>query len=121
MATCKYYNPHMQTIREYCRALYKLEGCGCGGNLHILLDDDNINDSCIVFCLKECLRNPEAPESNLGILICEEYLKLTIQERSVMDSLWCDMDVENWPCTGNCETCELMSSLEWYEGETLRE
>ena len=119
--SCKYYNPHMDTILEYCKALYHLDDCGCGGNLHILLDDDNINDQCIVFCLKQCLRNPESPESTLGVLICEEYLRLSIQERSVMDSLWCGYDVKNYICTGNCETCGLMSGLEGYTEETLRQ
>lgn len=118
--SCKYYNPHMLKIREYCSALYKLEGCGCGGMLHILLDDDNINDHSIAFCLKECLRHPEEPESKLGILICEEYLKLTIQERSVMDSLWNGMPVEDYPCCGDCENCKLMD-LEWYSEAEKRE
>ena len=118
---CKYYNPHMKVIREYCRTLYGLDGCGAGGLLHVLLDDDNVNDSCISLCLKECLRHPEEPESKLGILICEEYLKLNIRERCVMDSLWCGYDIDNWKCTGDCETCELMSNLEWLSEEEKRQ
>ena len=41
---CKYYNKHLNTICEYVRCLYSLEGCVSGGLLHILLDDDNYDD-----------------------------------------------------------------------------
>lgn len=84
----KYYKPRMKTLLEYCTCLYQLEGCGCGGNLHILLDDDNIDTNDILFCLNECITHPENEESDLGILICKEYLKLSDNERELFQSIW---------------------------------
>jgi len=53
--------PDRETAREhFCilyDALYKFDGCGAGGNLHILTDDNNTKDSCIEFLdkwLSEC-------------------------------------------------------------------
>lgn len=98
---CKYYNPHLDTIKEYVGCLYHLEGCSVGGLLHILLDDDNIEDEHICWCLGECLKHPEREESKLGQLICEEYLKLSMQERRLL--CYC-----NWYCLRsecNCKKC----------------
>ena len=81
MSRCKHWAPIMPILLEYCQCLYNLEGCGAGSNLHILLDDDNYSDKDILFCMKECIQQPEAPESKIGILICEEFLKLTLEER----------------------------------------
>lgn len=84
----KYYKPRMKTLLEYCKCLYQLEGCGCGGNLHILLDDNNIETDHILFCLNECITHPEDEESDLGILICKEYLKLSYKERVLFQDIW---------------------------------
>ena len=71
----------MHTIARYIECLYDLEGCSCGGLLHIMLDDNNLDDKSILVCLKECLSHPEREESKIGVLICEEYLKLSMEER----------------------------------------
>lgn len=84
---CKYYNPHMNTIAAYVRCLYDLEGCIAGGMLHILLDDDNIDDHHILYCLEQCIKHPEKEESQIGKLICEEYLKLSFSERLFLASM----------------------------------
>lgn len=84
----KYYKPRMKTLLEYCKCLYQLEGCSCGGNLHILLDDDNIETDDILFCLNECITHPEDEDSDLGILICKEYLKLSDKERELFQDMW---------------------------------
>lgn len=98
---CRYYNPHLATIREYIRCLYSLEGCEAGGLLHILLDDGNCNDGNIAFCWKECIQHPECEESKIGQLICEEYMKLSMPERRLL----CSYD---WYCLReecNCAKC----------------
>lgn len=105
MKLCKYYNKNMDYLLNLCKTLYSLPDCGCGGLLHILLDDDNYEDSNIRFCLKECLQHPEHPSSTLGILICTEYLKMSMEERSVFDSYWNGNMLD---CCGNCNECELM-------------
>lgn len=101
---CKYYNPHMDTILEYCKCLYKLDGCVCGGLLHILLDDDNIDTDDILFCLNECITHPEKEESQLGELICKELLKLSKEERQFFDSIWSGMPKECL-CDKACGAC----------------
>ena len=99
---CKYYDPHLETIKEYIGCLYSLEGCGTGGLLHILLDDDNYNDGDIAFCWKECLLHPEKEESGIGCLICEEYMKLSMEQRRL---LTCDY-IGHWSCMDKDENCE---------------
>lgn len=81
---CDYYTPHLQTMKEYIGCLYRLEGCCSGGLLHILLDDDNIDDDSVLYCLTECIKHPEREESKIGKLICEEYLQLSMQERRLL-------------------------------------
>lgn len=91
---CKYYSPHMKTVRAYVQCLYDIEGCECGGLLHILLDENNITDSDILYCLKSCIENPEREESRIGQIICEEYLKLSVEQRSLLvDILEGDDDI----------------------------
>lgn len=104
---CKYYNPHMETIIEYCRCLYELDGCACGGLLHILLDDGNYRDDDILFCLNLCITNPDEEESDIGILICKEYLKLSMDERNVLQHYWNGFNSRD--CLGfeNCVGCPL--------------
>ena len=99
---CKYYEKHLETIREYIGCLYNLEGCCCGGELHILLDDDNYDDDSILYCLKECLSNHEREESVIGRIICEEYLKLTMPQRRLLTQPYIN-DFQCW--TRDCEKC----------------
>lgn len=98
MGKCRFYTPRMGTLLKYCNALYSLKGCGSGGLLHILLSDSNIDDESICYCLKECLLHPEKEESALGILICHEYLKMSMEDRMIFDELWCGWD-------GECKNC----------------
>lgn len=105
MTKCKHYCKHLETIYEYIECLYKLESCGAGGLLHILTDDDNYRDCDILYCLSECIRHPEREESQLGRLICEEYLRLPIEQRRLLSSLYAG----HWTCRGNgeCSKCEI--------------
>ena len=110
MNECKYYDSHLETIAEYIRCLYNLDGCCTGGLLHVLLDDDNYDDKNILLCLKKCLLNPEKEESKIGQLICEEYLKLTIQQRRLL----CKPYINGGYCLEKCEKCfvEIGNGLE---------
>ena len=107
---CKYYSPHMDTLRELCRCLYKLKGCGAGGLLHVVLDDNNYNDHFIKYCLDCCLKNPDREESELGALICKELLKMSSKERAVFDWYWMGSDLE---CTRiACDECRYLDYLD---------
>jgi hypothetical protein len=48
MESNRLYKLHKEYV-TLTNALYELEGCCTGGNLHILCDDDNINDDSIAF------------------------------------------------------------------------
>ncbi len=37
-------------IKEY----YSMPGNAAGGNCHVVLDDNNINDYCIALCIERC-------------------------------------------------------------------
>ncbi len=103
MSKCKYYNNHLETIREYIGCLYNLEGCASGGLLHILLDDDNYDNDDIEWCLQECEKHPEKEESEIGKLICKEYLNLPMEQRRLL----CDTYIGHWFCmnNGKCNNC----------------
>ena len=107
---CKYYNKRLDMIREYIGCLYSLEGCGTGGMLHILLDDDNYDDDSIIFCLKECLKNSDKPEAKIGRLICEEYLCLPMEQRRLLRGEY----IGHWTCfSGDCSNCLIQNGDEF--------
>lgn len=60
-------------IAEY----YKKEGNGCGGNCHLILDDGNLEDSDIQFCIGYCAH----ANDNDGLAIMREMLSLNPEER----------------------------------------
>lgn len=110
MSKCKYYNPHLETIREYIGCLYNLKGCCAGGLLHILLDDDNYDDDDIAYCWKECIQNPEREESKIGQLICEEYMKLDMPERRLLTGTY----IGHWLCLdSDCKECYVQNGDEF--------
>ena len=102
MKKCKYYNQHLETIREYIGCLYSLKDCCTGGLLHILLDDNNYTDNDIAYCWKECIQHPEHEESKIGQLICEEYMKLNMPERRLLTDIY----IGHWSCLeSDCKKC----------------
>ena len=103
MARCKYYKPYMDILKELCEELYRLPECGCGGMLHIILDDANFENEHILYCIKECFHHPEKPESTLGVIICNEYLKMTKEERLVFDWYLSGSTLES--CCNDCKKC----------------
>lgn len=92
---CRLYHKHLDTIREYISCLYHLEDCCTGGLLHIVLDDFNLEDGDIQWCLEQCESNPEKEEAEIGKLICKELLKLPMSERRLV----CEW---NWRITLYC-------------------
>lgn len=125
MSKCKYYKPYMDTLRKIVGKYYGLEGCCCGGPLHILLDDDNFGVDSVHWCMNQCFEALIDPDQDtlgyskevymLGILICNEYAKMSLEERSVFDSY---MNGQVLECCGNCERCDLLGELyEWIKEE----
>ena len=102
---CKYFCSKLNTIRELISCLYSLEGCCTGGIAHIITDDNNINDSSIEFVLKECDKeeNKDREECGLVKLICEELLKLSIQQRALLFSSY----YTYLNCNKYCRNCPI--------------
>lgn len=53
---------------------YDLDNCGCGGSLHIVLDDKNISNGDVDFCYKY------AKNDLFGRKICELLLQLSQED-----------------------------------------
>lgn len=86
MKECKHYIKRVDTIRSYIGCLYILDDGNCctGGLLHIVTDDGNLEDHHIKWCLEECNKHPECEEAELGKLICNELLKLSMEQRRLV-------------------------------------
>ena len=123
MSKCKHYKPYMDTLRKIIGQYYDLDDCCSGGPLHILLDDDNFDINSVHFCMEECFKglaewNQTRLERGyskevylLGIMICNEYAKMSLEERAVFDSYLCGMKLD---CCGDCENCMLLGEVyEW--------
>lgn len=100
---CKYYNSHLETIRELISCLYNLEGCVCGGIAHVVIDENNIDDDDIDWLLNLCNEEEYKDREEVGLvrLIAEELKKLSIQERTLLFASFYVYRV----CDGNCESC----------------
>ena len=108
MKQCKYYNKHLETIRAYISCLYGLDDGNCctGGLLHIVTDDGNLEDHHIKWCLEECNNHPECEESEIGKLICNELLKLSMEQRRLVYEPDWVVDI-NCPGHDRCDECPI--------------
>lgn len=119
MKKCKYYNKRIDTIKAYISCLYDLDDGNCctGGLLHIVTDDGNLEDHHITYCLNECINHPEREESGIGKLICEELLKLPMEQRKLVYTNDWTIDVfcRTDKCCDKCWICR--DDLDWWEEE----
>jgi len=67
--------PKIPEVLPFAKEYYSLHGAG--GNLHIILDDGNIDDDDIEFCL-QCSKNENDLE---GIKLAELLLKMSKTQR----------------------------------------
>ena len=120
MPICKYYKPYMDTLKLMCEQFYELEDCGAGGPLHILLDDNNYDIDSIHFCIRYCMEQIKNPThfnphvSTVGLMICNEYAKMSLEERAIFDSYLNDYSLD---CCGDCEKCCLLDCVYKYMRE----
>ena len=56
---------------------YEASNYGCGGSLHIILDDGNYDDSDIILCSNNSYSNNDV----FGIHICQILGKMSVNER----------------------------------------
>ncbi len=62
------------------RDYYKLPGNGCGGNLHIVLDDGNLETGHVQFCLDQAQEHNDEK----GIELAKALLDLTEDQRDTI-------------------------------------
>jgi hypothetical protein len=64
-------------IIELCKAYYSKPENTCGGNLHIVLDDGNMDVGCVEFCKNRCIEENDTD----GFRIAQELLAIKYHER----------------------------------------
>lgn len=111
---CKYFKPQMDELLSCCKRLYQLPGCGAGGCLHILLDDNNYRDSDLEFCRQYCSEHAEGEERELAMKILDMYSAMSLQERTLFDWYWNGRFPECLDRTG-CEMCDLIEIPDYME------
>lgn len=101
---CKYFSQRLEMIRTMILALYDIEGCICGGIAHVVVDDENFEDHHLQFVIDECNKeeNKDRLEVPLAKVICEELLKLSMQERALLFSSY-----YSFACDKNCNECTI--------------
>ena len=83
---CKYENDMVIYVNKLVELLYEdLKEC-CGGMLHIVLDDGNLDDDDIQWCIGNC--NKPENENKIDKYICLEIahkmLKMTMEQRRLV-------------------------------------
>ena len=72
--------PEINELVALCKEYYQLSGNSAGGNLHIVLDDGNVNDEAINLCLEASQANSDGR----GYLICRKIMKLSEKQRNIL-------------------------------------
>lgn len=67
-------NESMRAVLKLCVEWYAIPGNECGGCLHIVLDDDNVGDGDLSWCL-------ERTKDERAIAIIEGLRRLSIMQR----------------------------------------
>lgn len=61
--------PTVPEVLPLVRAYYAKGGCGAGGNLHVVLDDGNVEDCFVESCLDRCRESRDADGEQLASLL----------------------------------------------------
>lgn len=114
---CVYFKPYMKYLSSLVHRFYEMRNCVAGGPLHILLDDNNYDIDSVQFCMNycfECLQQDYEEYDRetyvLGIMICNEYAKMSLEERAIFDAY---LSGERIVCkqVWNCSGCEILCEL----------
>ena len=107
---CKYWTQEVGEIVSLIKELYKKEPVG--GMLHIVLDDFNIDDDDLEWCIEYCNQeeNRDRHDRDICIEIAQKMLKLSREARTLICYQW-----DKKFCNGNCEDCVITrEEEEWY-------
>jgi hypothetical protein len=75
----------IESVLECVKDYYKLDNNAAGGNLHVVLDDGNIEDGSIKFCTEYAVKNNDY----FGLILGKLLLKLTYDQR-------CELIQKHW-------------------------
>lgn len=108
---CKYWSEEVSEICELVGHLYNDMREGSGGMLHIVLDDFNIDDDDLKWCIEYCNQseNRDSHDRDICIEIAQRMLKLSREARMLVCYRW-----DKKFCDGNCEDCVITQEEEWY-------
>jgi len=67
----------VESLIQSCQKYYDKPGNGVGGILHIVLDDENVDDENIKYCLGQAARKDDIP----AVKIASELLGMSVEDR----------------------------------------
>lgn len=109
---CKYCKPSMDILRDQYRKYANHFDDWPRGPLSLILDSCKQRDEDIKQCIERCNEYPNKEVAELGIAICEGYLKMSMLERAIFDGTLC-----GW--TGHCgdkgHNCDIYPHVNDYE------
>lgn len=111
MRRCRYWDEDIDRINLLVEILYEDLGECCGGLLHIVLDDGNLENHHIKWCIEQCEKRENFNRSDklLCKRIANEMLGLTMEQRRlVYYSNGFDLK-----CNRNCKECPIRQEETW--------
>lgn len=90
--------PETRRVAELIRRVYQAENGASGAYLHIVVDDNNVEDGCIDFCLAEMDKNEykDSPEDIAIQRECALALKALTEDERASAILFYDESVESF-------------------------
>lgn len=70
--------PTIPDVMPVAKAYIAKPGNSVGGNLHIVLEDGNVHDDHIKFCLDQCIQANDRD----GVYLCELLLRMSRTQRT---------------------------------------
>ena len=108
---CIYWIKEVEEVCKLVKTLYDDMGEGCGGMLHIVLDDGNIDDDDLQWCIEYCNReeNADRHDKSICLEIAHRMLNLSKEQRMLIYYQW-----DGEFCSDNCDECVITSEEdEW--------
>lgn len=108
---CKYYSDNVDYVSKLVKLLYHDLGESCGGLLHIVLDDGNLEDDHIRWCIDCCdkEKNKNRNDKFLCLEIANKMLKMNEYERKLVYY----GNGYIFYCNGSCNECVIENDEEY--------
>ena len=108
---CMYWTKEVGEVCKLVKTLYEDMGECCGGMLHIVLDDGNLDDDDLQWCIEYCNReeNTDRHDKSICLEIAHRMLNLSKEQRMLIYYQW-----DGEFCSDNCDECVITSEEdEW--------